>query len=144
MMVDVKILRNILGGNMAKGTKNPKNHHTFWPSNSTYESTLRQQSEMQSMIYIQECSSQYYFGKKWEATWMPNIRIKLWHIKILKLYAAFRRTRSEITLYSMTARKRLRNCSKMLMFALISLGIMGKSSFLFALKIFPESCVIFM
>lgn len=49
---------------MAKGTKPPKNHHIFWPSNSTYESTLRQQSEMQLMIYVQECSSQYYFGKK--------------------------------------------------------------------------------
>ena len=62
----------------------------------------------------------------------------------MKLYVAFRKTRSKITLYSVTARKILRKCSKMLMLVLISLGIMGKSSFLFTLKIFPESCVLFM
>ena len=55
-----------------------------------------------------------------------NIRIKLRHIKIIKLYVAFRKTRSKITLYSVTARKILRKCSKMLMLVLVSLGIMGK------------------
>lgn len=67
---------------------------------------------MQAMIYVKECSTQYYFGKtsNLEAIWMSSIRIKLRPIMMMQLYAILKTNKQKKTGLQSHLRKRLR-CS---------------------------------